>query len=116
MAQAFLGTTPKQFQILAIENGTTILQNCLSALAKLPQSSRKRDDRRTIISETGVLLFEAPTGSGKTLMAGRVVENLCGGPRSKIIWFWFTPFVGTVDQAIKTIRTEFFSLRPRDPM
>ncbi|MGO4344525.1 DEAD/DEAH box helicase [Paenibacillus sp. MCAF9] len=115
------GTVLKRFQQDAVNNGTAVLTRCLIELSKLDKESKNfRENRNLIIGDVGALLFEAPTGSGKTLMAGHVAENLSqlhntkGLPR--IIWFWFAPFAGLIDQAVRTIRTEFSSLRPKDPV
>lgn len=62
-------------------------------------------DRRAV-------LIEAPTGSGKTVMAGTVV-SLCGKTQ-KVLWFWFAPFVGVTGQAAAVLREQFAGLRVRD--
>lgn len=46
-------------------------------------------------------------------MAGNTVEQL--SLTHKIIWFWFAPFAGVVDQTIKAISQEFKSLRVKNP-
>jgi type III restriction enzyme len=62
-------------------------------------------DRRAV-------LLEAPTGSGKTMMAGTVV-SLCGKTQ-KVLWFWFAPFTGVTGQAAAVLREHFAGLRVRD--
>lgn len=65
----------------------------------------------------GCLLLEAPTGSGKTLMAGMIAETFAAPDRdanARIIWFWFTPFTGLVEQAKGAIKSTFAGLRVRD--
>ena len=37
------------------------------------------------------VLLHAPTGFGKTLMMGRVLERLC--QQERYLWLWFVPFV-----------------------
>jgi len=106
-------TTPKAFQQDAIANATIILSGCLNALIKVRHSPTYLQDKRRIVADQGALLFEAPTGTGKTLMIGHVVEAL--SKHHPIIWLWFSPFAGLTDQATKTIRTEFPGLRPRNP-
>lgn len=115
-----IGTVLKQFQRDAIMNGTAVLSTCLLELSKLNKDSKKYNyNKRLIISDVGALLFEAPTGSGKTLMAGHVAQNLSDLHKTKklnkVIWFWFAPFSGLIDQTIRTIRTEFNALRPKNP-
>ena len=65
----------------------------------------------------GCLLLEAPTGSGKTLMAGMIAETFAAPDRdsnAQIVWFWFTPFAGLVEQAKGAIKSTFVGLRVRD--
>jgi type III restriction enzyme len=114
-----LGTVPKQFQDDAINNGTVIFTECVQSLAKLRGKPNYETNRKIVIGDLGTLLFEAPTGTGKTLMAGAIVQkisqlnNMNGLP--KIIWFWFAPWSGLIEQAVRTIRTEFDFLRPKNP-
>jgi len=44
------------------------------------------------VTHHGALLIEAPTGAGKTLIAGHLAEGFSEGER--VIWFWFAPFKG----------------------
>lgn len=53
---------------------------------------------------TGAILFQAPTGSGKTLIATRVVAGL--SDHDRILWFWFAPFAGVVDQTRQTLHAQ----------
>lgn len=53
---------------------------------------------------TGARLLQAPTGSGKTLIATRVVASLSENDR--ILWFWFAPFSGVIEQTIKTLQAQ----------
>jgi type III restriction enzyme len=67
--------------------------------------------RAAAIHDNGYLLIEAPTGAGKTLMAGTIVEKLSG--RDQVVWFWFAPFKGVVDQTTAFLREQFHGLRLR---
>ena len=49
------------------------------------------------MAHNGCVLIQAPTGAGKTLMAGLVAEQF--SREAKVVWFWFTPFAGLVEQA-----------------
>ncbi|NRR05511.1 DEAD/DEAH box helicase family protein [Brevibacillus sp. RS1.1] len=114
------GTVLKPFQNDAVNNGTAVLSTCLKELAKLSKESKKyAENKKLITSDIGAILFEAPTGTGKTLMAGHVAENISQLKNTKglppVIWFWFAPFSGLIDQAINTIKTEFITLRPKNP-
>ncbi|MDD1607023.1 MAG: DEAD/DEAH box helicase family protein, partial [Methylococcaceae bacterium] len=55
-------------------------------------------------------LLRAPTGSGKTLMMGRILEKLC--QQDKILWLWFVPFVNLVQQTEEAITANCHSLKP----
>ncbi len=75
------------------------------------------DSRANVIAHNGCMLLEAPTGAGKTLMAGMIAEEFSRpdlANNAKIVWFWFTPFAGLVDQGKNAIRKQFSGLRVRD--
>src|ERR1039457_2108236 len=106
-------TPPMKFQQDAIDNAFNILSSCLNDLKKVQNTQNEEVSRQLIIANHGCLLFEAPTGIGKTLMAGNTVERL--SVNHKIIWFWFAPFSGLIDQTAKAIKSEFKKLRTKDP-
>jgi len=106
-------TTLKDFQRNAVNNATTLLAGCLVAIDKVRKSPTFTNDRQRIVNDQGAILFEAPTGTGKTLMIGHVVEAV--SKKHQVIWLWFAPFAGLTEQATKTIHTEFPVLRPRNP-
>lgn len=99
----------KAFQDTAITNAVEFLDAAFQQLAAVSDSA----GRRKIISHNGCLLIEAPTGAGKTLIAGHTAERFSYG--KKIVWFWFAPFAGLVEQSIRTIKTEFPGLTVKDP-
>ncbi|MCG5251356.1 DEAD/DEAH box helicase [Brevibacillus agri] len=98
----------KNFQIEAIENALEVFEEAHRQLV----ATKDLNSRRLIISHNGCILIEAPTGAGKTVIAGHIADRL--SRRAKVVWFWFTPFKGLVGQASKTIREEFSGLRVRD--
>ena len=52
-------------------------------------------------------MLQAPTGSGKTLIA---VEAMREASRAEpVLWFWFAPFTGLVEQSRKVIAPRFCS-------
>ena len=113
------GTVLKPFQQDAVDNAAAILSRCLQDLEAVKGTANFEKSRRLIVGDMGAVLFEAPTGTGKTLMAGHVVEKL-SLPNSriampKILWFWFAPFAGLIDQSARVIRTEFNALRIKNP-
>ena len=68
--------------------------------------------RAAAINHNGYLLIEAPTGSGKTLMAGTIVDRF--SHEEEVVWFWFAPFKGVVGQTTAFLREQFHGLRLRE--
>lgn len=98
----------KPYQEEAIENILSLFKET----QKLVKATTDKATRRKIISQSGCILLEAPTGAGKTLIVGHVADEL--SPSSKIVWLWFAPFKGLVRQSEKVISQEFARLRIRD--
>jgi len=51
------------------------------------------DSQRAISAFNGCVCLEAPTGAGKTLMAGLIAESFARPDHrdnARIVWFWFT--------------------------
>ncbi len=94
-------------------------QDAVDSAVKLFDAMRKVLDtagiseagRKTAIHDNGYLLIEAPTGSGKTLMAGNIVERV--STVDQVVWFWFAPFKGVVDQSAAFLREQFQGIRLR---
>ncbi len=100
--------TLKQFQQDAVDSAVGVFAYMRDVLNKAGEND---DARATAIHDNGYLLIEAPTGCGKTLMAGNVVERVSGADR--VVWFWFAPFKGVVDQSASFLREQFQGLRLR---
>ena len=102
-------TTPKPFQLAAVESGLQIFSEC----KRLLDISRDNTASRTAaISQHGKLLLEAPTGAGKTLIAGHIVEKFSA--LESEVWFWFAPFKGVTGQTASSLRAELPGLRLRE--
>lgn len=101
-------TVLKTYQEEAVQN----ILSLFTETRELLSSTTDQLTRRSIVRQSGCVLLEAPTGAGKTLIAGNIADRL--SPSSKIIWFWFAPFTGLVRQSEKVIRREFPRLRVRD--
>ncbi len=104
---------PKGYQREAVVNALEIFRYAES------QFRQAGDDasRAAATAFNGCLLLEAPTGSGKTLMAGMIAETFAAPDRdsnAQIVWFWFTPFATLVEQAKGAIKSTFVGLRVRD--
>ncbi|MFD1882035.1 DEAD/DEAH box helicase [Paracoccus pacificus] len=93
--------------------------NAVDAMAETLRTVSALHDRepqhRTRISrELGVILLQAPTGSGKTLMLGRALEAVRGQLSAKTVWFWFAPYAGLVTQTRSVLTAQCGALRQRD--
>ncbi len=100
--------TLKGFQERAIESAVSVFDH---ARRMLDAAGEDEAGRATAVHQNGYLLIEAPTGAGKTFMAGNIVERLSALDR--VVWFWFAPFKGVVDQSAAFLREQFHGLRLR---
>ncbi|MFF2755587.1 DEAD/DEAH box helicase [Psychrobacillus sp. NPDC058041] len=100
---------PKIFQTEVIDNATTILSSCIEMLSKIKRDELYEQNRNLVISKKGHILFEAPTGTGKTLMASEIMNNISRD--FNVIWFWFTPFSGLVNQSTENLYNGFNFLK-----
>ena len=100
--------TLKPFQQQAVDSAVAVFEHMRSIL---DNAGVNEQNRATAIHDNGYLLIEAPTGAGKTLMAGNIVERVSTVDR--VVWFWFAPFKGVVDQSAAFLREQFQGLRLR---
>jgi superfamily II DNA or RNA helicase len=101
--------TLRTFQETAVASGVSLFT---AAKRLLDVAGADADSRARAVNHNGYLLIEAPTGSGKTLMAGCIVEKFTGV--ENLVWFWFAPFKGVVGQTEAFLREQFQGLRLRD--
>lgn len=99
---------PKGYQSAAKDNVLEIFRYANAQIDGAPDP----DSRRAASAHNGCVLIQAPTGAGKTLVAGLVAEEF--SQDTKIVWLWFTPFAGLVEQARIAIKNQFQGLRVRD--
>jgi len=99
---------PKPFQQPYIENILALFR----AAKGYYDEAIGAADRRRAFSYNGAVLLKAPTGAGKTIMAGTVAEKFA--TEEKIVWFWFAPFKGLTGQAGMSLRDHHPGLRVRD--
>ena len=105
-----MSATPlKRFQETAVAGGVEIFTGAKALLNATPNDTVSRAHT---INHNGYLLLEAPTGAGKTLMAGHIVERF--SHVEDVVWFWFAPFKGVVDQTAGYLREQFAGLRLRE--
>lgn len=105
--------SPKHYRKEAVNNALEIFRHAESQL----QAAQDAASRRTASAANGCVLLEAPTGAGKTLMAGLIAEAFARPDHlhnAKIVWFWFTPFANLVEQARGALKEDFTGLRMRD--
>lgn len=101
--------TLKGFQEAAVDSGVGLFE---AAKRLLDTAGADAAGRAAAINHNGYLLIEAPTGSGKTLMAGTIVERF--SHEEDVVWFWFAPFKGVVGQTTGFLREQFHGLRLRE--
>lgn len=65
-----------------------------------------------IAKHAGAVMLCAPTGAGKTLLAADVLARFASA--TPIVWFWFAPFAGLVEQARGVLRAQAPALRQLD--
>jgi len=105
--------TPKKYQQEAVNNALDIFRHVENQI----QAAADEESRRAASAFNGCILLEAPTGAGKTLMAGLIAEAFARPDHphnAKIVWFWFTPFGNLVEQAKGVLKQDFTGLRVRD--
>ena len=101
--------SPSKYQKEAKDNALSIFRYALQQIEAAPDAV----NRKQAAAYNGSVLIQAPTGSGKTMMAGLIAEEFARD--TKIVWFWFTPFAGLVEQARIALKKQFGSgLRVRD--
>jgi len=100
--------SPSRYQKDAKDNALSIFRYALKQIEAAPDEA----NRKQAAAYNGCALIQAPTGSGKTMMAGMIAEEFAR--EAKIVWFWFTPFAGLVDQASVALKKQFGGLRVRD--
>lgn len=100
--------SPCRYQKDAKDNALSIFRYALQQIEAAPDEA----NRKQAAAYNGCALIQAPTGSGKTMMAGMIAEEFAR--EAKIVWFWFTPFAGLVDQASVALKKQFAGLRVRD--
>ncbi|MGQ7242088.1 DEAD/DEAH box helicase [Salinicola sp. V024] len=67
---------------------------------------------KTVREQDAAVVLQAPTGSGKTAIAIEAMARFSS--QEQVLWFWFAPFAGLVEQARKTLHAQAPSLRVLD--
>jgi superfamily II DNA or RNA helicase len=100
--------TPKPFQQTYIGNVLGLFRAAKSLYDEVTSDF----ERRRVFAYNGACLLKAPTGAGKTLIAGTVAEEF--SQEENLVWLWFAPFKGLVGQAAMSLRDHHPGLRVRD--
>jgi len=100
--------TLKTFQQTAVDSAMEVFDYVKGMLDFAGEDAQ---GRAAAIHDNGYLLLEAPTGAGKTLMAGTIAEKMAA--IDNVVWFWFAPFKGVVEQTTAFLREQFHGLRLR---
>ncbi|HBA71884.1 MAG: hypothetical protein A2X82_12855 [Geobacteraceae bacterium GWC2_55_20] len=103
-----MNVTPKKYQGEAKDSVLEIFRYACKQI----DEAQDQQSRLAASAYNGCVLIQAPTGAGKTLIAGMVAEEF--SKETKIVWLWFTPFAGLVEQARISIKYDFQGLRVRD--
>ncbi len=101
--------TLRQFQANTIEGALEALRIARNKYAEAGEDAALR---AVVSAHHGTMLLEAPTGSGKTLMAAAAVETF--SLEDDVVWLWFAPFKGIVGQTVSFLKGECSVLRVRD--
>ncbi|MEN9311649.1 MAG: hypothetical protein RLY77_1774, partial [Pseudomonadota bacterium] len=83
-----------------LDNVRALYQQMAAATPARIDEARRRD---------AAIVLQAPTGSGKTLVAVEAMREASRGER--ILWFWFAPFTGLVEQSRRVIGAQAPELR-----
>jgi superfamily II DNA or RNA helicase len=102
-------TAPAEFQLDVIDGLAALIKG---AAARVSVAGSNAMARRILAEDLGMIVLRAPTGSGKTLMAGLTIESVTRS-HHKSVWFWFAPFAALVDQTRLSILESNPTLRPR---
>lgn len=110
-----MNATPKPLR-LSLAAYQTRAVDALSSVIRKVADLHDRDPahRQTIALKSGVTLLQSPTGSGKTLVLGRVLEGLRGSLSRPVVWLWFAPYAGLVTQTREALVEQCGGLRVRD--
>jgi superfamily II DNA or RNA helicase len=103
-----MNVIPKRYQAEAKDSVLEIFRYACKQI----DEAEDQQSRLAASAYNGCVLIQAPTGAGKTLIAGMVAEEF--SKETRIVWLWFTPFAGLVEQARISIKYDFQGIRVRD--
>lgn len=100
----------KEFQQTLCEQILDRFRSVKDAYGALPGENRTGWNK--IRTTHGTAMLQAPTGSGKTVLAIEIVSRF--SETENLLWFWFAPFSGVIDQTRKSLREGAPRLSPLD--
>ncbi|MGN6512982.1 MAG: DEAD/DEAH box helicase [Lysobacteraceae bacterium] len=92
----------KDFQTLVCDGIVARFANVRALYAQLANAAPEclAEARRN----DAALVLQAPTGAGKTLIAVEAMRRVAAAER--VLWFWFAPFTGLVEQSRRVIAAQ----------
>lgn len=83
-------------------------------VASLYRQAERADEnhRQLLRKQDGAVVLQAPTGSGKTFLAIEAISRFSRDER--VLWFWFAPFAGLIEQARSSIARQTPQLPQHD--
>ena len=106
-----MAATLKPFQETVCSGIVARLENVRELYDRLSQAdpARLHEARRN----DAALVLQAPTGAGKTLVAVEAMRRVSA--KEPVLWFWFAPFTGLVEQSRRVIASQAPELSLFDP-
>lgn len=94
---------PLDFQKAVIDGVLARLRQQAAIYRQTAHSPAQAERARLL--DAGIVLV-APTGAGKTGMAIDAIARFADEERERVLWFWFAPFNGLVEQASAALRAQ----------
>lgn len=92
-----MAATLKRFQRDVLDGIVARFANVRALYRQLAETRAEPDRAAQARRADGALVLQAPTGAGKTLIAVEALRQL--SREERVLWFWFAPFAGLVEQS-----------------
>ena len=92
-----MAATLKRFQQDVLDGIVARFANVRALYQQLAEAKAAPDRVAQARRADGALVLQAPTGAGKTLIAVEALRQL--SRKERVLWFWFAPFAGLVEQS-----------------
>lgn len=92
----------KSFQNTVCDGIVARFDNVRALYAQLANAAPERLTEARL--NDAALVLQAPTGAGKTLIAVETMRRTSA--QARVLWFWFAPFTGLVDQSRRVIASQ----------